>query len=348
MRYLVVFVLIVAAWTGHAAGQGSRQGSGVSGLTDAQLVARFERFETRAEPGRALEAALEICRRHPESVVWAFNAGRMHARLGQLEDAIGLLRRAAESGHSGEASFEQHTDLEAVRERADFAAVLETVRANAVRRRAGFQEAAREHEAPTHMPAGLEKKLGEGERPALVIALHGTGGNGLEMLEPLRAVCDALGVVCVAPDALRPAGEGFAWTFRDEAEWFVEHLIVRAVEAHGVDPERVVLLGFSQGANIALVLGRTRPELFAAVIPVCGHYEPGLAAAAGEPSATYLLTTTGDPQRRTYDAAMEDLTAAGAQAVLRVVPGGHRLPGRGELRRAVEWGLGQKDAKTED
>lgn len=330
-HHLPVLVLLAAAVLGQAGVV--RQGSTP---TDRQLIARFESNEAE-HPDRALAAATELTRRHPESAVWAFNAARMHARLGSRDDAIAGLERAAELGHSGVASFEHHTDLDTVRDTDAFRAVLERVHANAEPRRAAFQAAAREHTPPTHAPADLPADA----KPPLMIALHGTGGRGREMLDALRLVCDTLGVVCVAPDALRPAGDGFSWTFLDEAEWFIDHLIERAQAEHNTDPDRVILLGFSQGANVALVLARTRPERFAAVIPICGHYEPNLAAITTPPSPTYLLTTTRDPQRRTYSEAKQDLGAHQPRTVLRTAPGTHRLPARAELERALRWAVDQ-------
>lgn len=316
---VLVGVLAVGAW----------------GQTDGALVERFDRAEAAGAYARALEAAVELTGRHPESAAWAFNAGRMYARVGRLEEAVAELGRAGGLGYSGIASFEQHADLEVLREREDFRAVLEVVRRNAAERMEGFKAEALKHVPPTHVPKGMKDG-----KPGLVIALHGTGGTGAGMIESLREACDELGVICVAPDALRPAGEGYSWTYRDEAEWFVEHVVRAAIEAYGADPANVVLVGFSQGANIGLLLARTRGDLFRAVVPVCGHYEPAVAAAVGEGAVpVYLLTGSRDPWKATYTKARADWQAAGVGVRLRVVAGmGHELPGTGEWVRAVGWG----------
>lgn len=245
------------------------------------------------------------------------------------------LGRAAELGFSGIASFEQHADLDPLRERGDFAAILERVRANAEARMAEFRAAAREHEPATHVPDGAA-----GSGAPLVLALHGTGGTGEEMLERLRAVCDDLGAVCVAPDALRPVGDGFSWTYRDEAEWFVGFLVERAVEEHGIDRERVVLVGFSQGANIALTMAQTHAETFRAVVPICGHFEAGITSSEGMPSRAYLLTGSRDPWKATYREARDAFEERGGEVRLRVLSGlGHEMPSRRELERALRWAL---------
>lgn len=307
---------------------------------DAQLIARYEAAEAE-RPEAALQAALTLTQRHPESAVWAFNAARMHARLGQAEEALAGLSRAADLGHSGVASFEQHTDLDPLRERDEFKAILDRVRANADKRMETFRQAAAEHAQPFHVPPGLDPSA----KPPLLVALHGFGGNGKDLLDALRPVCDKLSLVCVAPDAVRPASarpNSFAWTFRDESEWLVKQTVADAVARHNADPDRVILLGFSQGANIAMVMARTHPDLFAATVPICGHYEPNLAPLTSVPP-TYLLITTNDPARRTYDQALIDLKAVQPKTTLRVSQGGHRLPTQRELQRALEWCLDPKE-----
>jgi len=327
LKTLVLFAVVILAC------------SGASGQTDRALVDRFDRAEAAGQYERALEAALTIVERHPESSGWAFRAGRMHARLGQADEAVAQLGRAADLGYTGIASFEQHADLETLRERDDFLAIVDRVRANAAERIRAFREEALAHEPATHVPGSIVA----GEKAPLVIALHGTGGNGKQMLGALQKVCDKLGMICVAPDALRPAGDGFSWTYRDEAEWFVTHLIGRAVAEHGADPERVYLVGFSQGANIALVMAQTHADVLGAVVPVCGHYEPNVAGTDGAPAPTYLLTGSRDNWKKTYTAAKSDFEDAGAPVQLRVVSGmGHQMASRRELERALEWCLSQE------
>tara|TARA_R110000782_G_scaffold54637_1_gene115422 strand:+ start:1106 stop:2122 length:1017 start_codon:yes stop_codon:yes gene_type:complete len=326
---LTVILMLAAVLTPRAGAQ-----------TDAQLAERFDRAEAASDHARALEAARAVTSRYPESSVWAVNAARMHARLGDPDAALAELTRAADLGYTGINTLEQHADLAVVRDHPGFGPVLERVRANAAQRFEAFRTEALAHRPATFVPPGLP----DGARPPLVIALHGTGGHGAQMLEALKRTCERLGAICVAPDALRPAGRGpdagFAWTYRDEAEWFVTHLIDRAVDEHRADPERVILVGFSQGANIALVMARTHADRLAAIVPICGHYEPNNAPDDDAMSPTYLLTGARDPWKVTYTRAAEDLEAAGTPHRLRIVPAmSHRMPQDVELRRALEWAL---------
>lgn len=313
--------------------------------SDAQLADRFDRAEAAAQYERALDAATKITERHPDSAPWAFNAGRLHARLGHTDDALANLRRAADLGYTGISSFEQHADLDPIRDNPEFRSILAAVRDNAAKRMAAFQAEAEQHVPPMFVPAGLP----DGARPPLVVALHGTGGTGQQMLDALRDTCRRLGAVCIAPDALRPAAIGYAWTYRDESEWLVNRVIDDAIANHHADPDRVILLGFSQGANIALVMARTQPGRFRAIIPICGHYEPDNTNTDTKPAPMYLLTGARDDWKNTYTKARADLDAAGVPNTLRIVPNmGHQLAPPAELDRALRWALSDDLTRDRD
>ncbi len=305
--------------------------------SDTQLVERFDQAESAGNYDDALSAALAIVQRHPTAAQWCFNAARMHARLGHGDEAIVLLQRCADGGYTGIASFEEHADLDPVRKRPEFAAIIAKVRANAEKRMAEFQAEALKHTHPVYVPRSITKNA----KPPVIIALHGTGGTGAQMVSALRRTCDELGMICMAPDAMRPAANGFSWTYRDESAWLVEHMIDVAVKEHNGDPTRVYLVGFSQGANISLAMTQTHAERFAGVIPVCGHYEPHAISGDGKgavPAPTYLISGSRDPWNQTNTQAKADFTSAGGAAEVRIVPGmGHEMASPAELKKALEW-----------
>jgi predicted esterase len=327
-RHLLLIVLILTSLATRAGAQ-----------SDQQLIARYDRMYAAEKYEQARWAAEAIVERYPESAIWRFNAGAINSRLDRQDEAIAHLEICASLSFSGIRSFEQNADLDPLRERDDFKAIIALVRENARIRMGEFQREARAHSPKLYVPPD-----GSDQARPLVIALHGTGMDGESMYAALRASAEEKGLILVCPDALRPSGDGFSWTYRDEAEWFVDHLINRAVKAHNADPERVILIGFSQGANIALIMAQTEPERFLAVVPICGHYESQIAEARGVPAPTYLLTGARDPWRQTYTAARRDFVSAGAEVELRILSGyGHTLPsGRSGLlafNRAIQWSL---------
>lgn len=309
--------------------------------SDQSLVDRYDRMYASEKYELALKAAETICERYPTSTNWHFKAGALQARLGHPELAIEHLQACANGKYTGISSFEQNSDLDSLRDRDDFQAIVETVRGNAKARMDEFQREAKAHLPESYYPAKVE-----GEKRPLVIALHGTGMDGKSMFGSMKEACESVGAILIAPDALRPAGDGFSWTYRDESKWFVNFLIERAIEEDDADPDRVILVGFSQGANIALILGQTQPETFVGVVPICGHYESQNAEAKDVPSAFYLMSGARDPWRKTYVKAKRDFEAGGGAVQVRLLAGkGHQLPrgksGTNEYSRAIKWCLDQ-------
>jgi len=308
--------------------------------SDTALVNRYDKMYASEKYELALKTAEIICDRYPESATWHFNAGALYAKLGHPLKAIAALQTCADNQYTGIASFEQNSDLDPIRDRDEFKVILKTVRSNAQARMDEFQREAKRHNPKLYIPKSST------EKPPLVIALHGTGMDGQSMFNAIKDTCVNLGAILIAPDALRPSGPGFSWTYRDESKWFVNYLIKDAVENHNADPDRVILIGFSQGANIALILGQTQPETFLAVVPICGHYEAQNAQATGSPSPFYLISGARDPWKKTYIKAKNDFTAAGGQVQTRILAGkGHQLPtgnsGTKEYTKALTWALKQ-------
>lgn len=131
-------------------------------------------------------------------------------------------------------------------------------------------------------PAGLDPAV----RAPLLILLHGSGGNGAEILRNsgLEATADRRGFIVVAPDAAIPAGTGFAWNIpgvptvtgkipdASDAD-DVAHLarvVDRLTAEDCVDPARVYVTGLSGGGRMASWLGCVESARYAAIAPVVG------------------------------------------------------------------------------
>lgn len=126
-----------------------------------------------------------------------------------------------------------------------------------------------------------------GERPRLLILLHGVGSNEASMA-PLVQAFDPRFVVVNArsPIALGPGS--YAWfhvTFGPkgpsivpgEAESGWQHIarfVDEAVTEYGADPARVYIAGFSQGAIMAIATMLTSPERLAGVVAMSGRLLP--------------------------------------------------------------------------
>jgi phospholipase/carboxylesterase len=173
-------------------------------------------------------------------------------------------------------------------------------------------------------------------RKALVLALHGAGSGGSRGgLYVFRGGWDVPGVVMVAP-----AAEGSTWSFLRGSDTdlpFVNRALARTFARCRIDPRRIAVGGFSDGATYALRLGLTNGDLFGAVMAL----SPGGALAenaVGKPRV-FIAHGTVDrvlPISRTSDAIVRELRSTGYRVTYRRFRGGHQvLP---EVsREAVRW-----------
>lgn len=318
------------------------------GQSDAQLVDRFDRAYAAADYAAAVEAAEAICERHPESAVWAFNAACANARVGRVDEAKAWLTAAGERGFQGVRSVETDEDLASIRGTPEYEAALAKIRVAAEARLEEFKALAAKSEPLVWVPAGASA-----EAPVpLVIALHGTGGDARDMMRAWRGACERAGCALIAMDAVRPGpgGRGYSWTYRDEAEWLILRTLDDAIAELPVDAERVVLAGFSQGANVAMPFGLEHAGRFCAVAACAGHYEAqivdleGVDPEAGGAPRYYFLIGARDEWAGTFRRASVEFSAAGVETELEVVPDmGHAMPrgtaGEKRLERVLRWCL---------
>lgn len=300
---------------------------------DAMLSGNFE---------KAVALAEATCAKQPDNAVAAYNAGCACSRAGYIARSLEWLMKSARLGFSGIRSIRDDDDLDAARADPGFADVRAAVQANVTKRFDAFRAEAEKHEPIVILPPKHDPAVAA----PLLIVLHGTGQNGRDMANAWKSAAAQTGAILVAPDALRPVRgtDGYSWVFRDESEWFVLHTIDEAKKKWAVGP--VVLAGFSQGANIALMLGQSHPDRFQGVIPICGHYESDVATLpATDPRPRwYLMIGARDPWAKTYTAAERAFRGAGMTVRRDVVRGvGHAMPkgrsGATRLRRAIEWTL---------
>lgn len=120
------------------------------------------------------------------------------------------------------------------------------------------------------------------EAPPMVLWLHGAGGSGAAALRNGGSVQRYLdrGYAFAAADGLprNADSRGGSWSFhpdwpqrRDEVAFFAA-IIADAAQVHGVDPDRVILAGFSIGGSMTHYTACAQPDLFDAYAPVAGAF----------------------------------------------------------------------------
>ena len=178
----------------------------------------------------------------------------------------------------------------------------------------------------------------ETPRP-LAVMLHGAGGTAGQGLDLLRPFAESHAVAVLAPQS-----HGATWDVieggygPDVAQ--LDRLLARVFATYAVDPERIAVGGFSDGASYALSLGLANGSLFRRVIAL----SPGFLAPAaldGLP-AIYVSYGTADrvlPIDRCSRALVPRLERAGYHVRYREFAGGHAIPPE-IAQEAVAWFLG--------
>jgi len=242
---------------------------------------------------------------------------------------------------------------------------------------------------PCHVPLGeyriaLPEKVA---RPGALVWLHGLGGtaDGAMRNEGWIRMLAARGMALMAPDGIVTSprhGTRRNWTVADGGNYarddvvFLAQAIADAVRRHGVDPERVLLAGFSRGGSMVWDVACRSPGIARAYASVAGAFwEPlpercagpadlfhahgwmdrvvpleGRPIGAGAKmqgdvfrSLSILRAANGCASRQPDTASMEGgamwrhwSDCVDARVDLMLHPGGHAIP-RGWLGKALDW-----------
>ena len=181
-----------------------------------------------------------------------------------------------------------------------------------------------------------------------LLLLHGTGGNERDLI-PLGRELDPTAVL------LSPRGKvlenGMPRFFRRLAEGVFDledlknrtnelaDFVTAAAQHYGFAADKVVAVGYSNGANIAASMLLLRPEilsaaiLFRAMVPLVPETQPNLSSIR-----VWIGAGTDDPIIPTSETKRlaELLRKAGADVTIRHFPAGHELT-PADVEAAREW-----------
>jgi len=99
----------------------------------------------------------------------------------------------------------------------------------------------------------------------LLVYLHGATQRGEGMLRRIGAATDAAGIAVLAPDSRSMTWDAIRGDFGVDVV-FLNRALQRVFDTVAVDPSRVAIGGFSDGATYALSLGAINGDLFTHVI----------------------------------------------------------------------------------
>jgi predicted esterase len=112
----------------------------------------------------------------------------------------------------------------------------------------------------------------------LLVALHGAGGTGAGPINLLGSLAEERGFYILAPDSRAVTWDAIRGGFGSDVA-FIDRALDYTFGSCLVDPQRIYLEGFSDGASYALGLGPANPELFKRVI----GFSAGFISRSGHP-----------------------------------------------------------------
>jgi poly(hydroxyalkanoate) depolymerase family esterase len=146
---------------------------------------------------------------------------------------------------------------------------------------------------------------GAGRQPLpLVVMLHGCGQDAVDFARGtgMDALADEYRCLVLYPEQPCSAHWNRCWNWYDQAHQrrgegepaLIAGLTRRIMAEHAVDPRRVAVAGMSSGGAMAVILGRTYPDLFSAV-----GCHSGLAHGSATSSAGAMLAMRYGPDPAT-------------------------------------------------
>jgi phospholipase/carboxylesterase len=173
-----------------------------------------------------------------------------------------------------------------------------------------------------HVPSGYTP-----DTPApLVLMLHGAGGSARGGIRPFQSLADASGLILLALDSRDVTWDAIRGDFGPDVA-FIDRALAEVFRRCAVDPQRVIVEGFSDGATYALSLGLTNGDLFKRIVA----FSPGFIAASsfvGKPQV-YISHGTADtilPIDSCSRRIVPQLEGRGYDVRYHEFEGGHQVP----------------------
>ena len=124
--------------------------------------------------------------------------------------------------------------------------------------------------------------------PPLVLMLHGATGSARGALRPFRELADDAGLVLLAPESRGTTWDAIRGDYGPDIA-FIDRALSYVFQRVAIDPRRLTIEGFSDGATYAIGVGLTNGDLFQRVIafspgfllPVDAHAKPHVFISHG-------------------------------------------------------------------
>lgn len=170
----------------------------------------------------------------------------------------------------------------------------------------------------------------------LLLFLHGATQSAEDMFWYLDSAPDETGVAILAPNSRDTTWDAITGGFGSDVE-FLNRALERVFETVAVDPARVAVGGFSDGATYAISLGLINGDLFKLV----AAFSPGFVIDGTREGMPQIFISHGTRDRiLPIDSCgrrvAAELKSRGYQVTLREFDGRHEIPGD-VMREGLRW-----------
>jgi phospholipase/carboxylesterase len=160
----------------------------------------------------------------------------------------------------------------------------------------------------------------------LLVMLHGAGGSADRFLQRFGSQPDEAGLPMLFVDSRGQTWDGIRAGFGPDVD-FLDRALEKVFSMVAVDPARLALGGFSDGATYALALGLVNGDLFPRIVA----FSPGFlvdSEAHGKPRVFISHGTADDilPIDRCSRVIVPELKKRGYDVTFRQFEGGHEVP----------------------
>lgn len=163
----------------------------------------------------------------------------------------------------------------------------------------------------------------------LVLALHGAGSRASGPINLLGTYAESRGFIVLSVDSVGLTWDAITFKYLSDVQ-FIDRALAHAFARCSVDPARVVVEGFSDGASYGLGLGLANGDLFTRVVA----FSPGFIPAFDSPivGKPEIFCSHGlqDPILSIESASrriVADLRSNGYVVDYHEFIGGHEVPG---------------------
>jgi phospholipase/carboxylesterase len=172
----------------------------------------------------------------------------------------------------------------------------------------------------------------------LVVALHGAGGSGRQLVELLAEPARRRELLVLAPDSRSTTWDVIAGGYGPDVA-FLSDALAQVAGTFGIDSSGAVVCGFSDGASYALSLGIANGDVFDRIIA----WSPGFAAPATRVGTPKIFVSHGVADRvlpidRCSRRLVPVLRDDGYDVTYDEFDDGHLVPAA-VVERSLDWAL---------